>query len=104
MKIQLLATPICLLFSLVAYAANPSPSAAERGSGDDAELATAPVSTQHVERDCPRPTGSRIVRKERDGCVVGAGRSYDRRDLDSTGARDAGQALQMLDPSIRGRR
>ena len=33
------------------------------------------------------------------GCNV-AGRSYTQEDIDRTGKTDAGQALQMLDPSI----
>jgi hypothetical protein len=108
MKTELLATTLCLLLTGAAIAGSADqaprsvPAAESRHS--ERELAEAPSTTQDVERDCPRPTGTRIVRKDRDGCVIGAGRTYHRRELDSTGARDAAHALEMLDPSIRGRR
>jgi hypothetical protein len=104
MKTELLALPLCLLFSATALAAagNQRLPAQEAGYQAERELAAAPATAQ--DRDCARPTGTRIVRKDRDGCVIGAGRTYHRRDIDSTGARDAGAALQMLDPSISGRR
>lgn len=55
--------------------------------------------------DCPTPTGSRITpqRDSRGECpkVAGAGRVYDKNDIDRTGAIDVGEALRQLDPSIR---
>ena len=55
---------------------------------------------------CIRETGTRIksrVNKARDknGYNGLAGRSYDKDDLDRTGAMTTGEALERLDPSIR---
>jgi len=52
---------------------------------------------------CITETGSRIKSKAKDknGCNGAPGRSYDRDDLDSTGALTAGEALERLDPSVR---
>ncbi len=52
------------------------------------------------DRHCLRATGSRIVRKDKYACLGVPGRSYDRGDLERTGAIDIGDALQSLDPSI----
>lgn len=63
------------------------------------------------DRNCLRSTGSLITasanakaeRKGRkaDRCANAFGRSYDRDDIERTGASDVAQALRMLDPSIR---
>lgn len=62
------------------------------------------------DRNCLRSTGSLITasanaqaeRKGRKGdrCANAIGRSYDRDDIERTGATDVAQALRMLDPSI----
>jgi hypothetical protein len=103
MKIKLLAVSLVLALCSTASAVGSEREAQDAGV-DRAAARGATSMAAKDEVDCPRPTGSRIVRKERDGCIIGAGRSYHRRDIDSTGARDAGQVLEMLDPSIRGRR
>lgn len=55
--------------------------------------------------DCPKPTGSRITpqRDSKGECpkLAGAGRVYDKDDIDRTGAIDVSEALRKLDPSIR---
>jgi hypothetical protein len=45
--------------------------------------------------DCLTQTGSRIA-----GHCSGPGRSYSKDDIDRTGAETAGDALQLMDPSI----
>jgi len=51
---------------------------------------------------CVTDTGSRIKRaKDKNGCNGEPGRSYDRDDIERTGANTAGEALELLDPSIR---
>ena len=51
---------------------------------------------------CITETGTRIKHRAKDkyGCNGFAGRSYDRDDIDRTGAFTAGEALEHLDPSI----
>ena len=49
-------------------------------------------------RDCVSQTASRIPPKNPDCSAVG--RSYSSDDIDRTGAVTAGEALQLLDPSI----
>ncbi|MEO8001333.1 MAG: hypothetical protein ABI644_05610 [Arenimonas sp.] len=52
--------------------------------------------------DCITDTGSRIKRaKDKKGCNGEPGRSFDRDDIDRTGALTTGEALERLDPSIR---
>ena len=51
-------------------------------------------------RNCVRDTGSHIVRKGKDNCINTTGRSYDKTNIDQTGATDTGKALLQLDPSI----
>ncbi|MGH8109536.1 MAG: hypothetical protein ACREO1_12580 [Arenimonas sp.] len=51
---------------------------------------------------CITDTGTRIKHraKDKNGCNGLAGNSYDRDDLDRTGALTVGEALMHLDPSI----
>lgn len=51
-------------------------------------------------RNCIRDTGSHIP-PPKGQCLPVAGRSYSQQDIQRTGAVDVGQALQMLDPSVR---
>ena len=50
-------------------------------------------------RACIRDTGSHIP-PPKGQCLPVAGRSYNRQDIQNTGATNIGQALQMLDPSV----
>jgi hypothetical protein len=55
--------------------------------------------------DCIKETGTRIKRsKDKNGCNGLPGTSYEREDIDRTGAISAGEALERLDPSIQIRR
>ena len=52
--------------------------------------------------NCVTETGSRIKRaKDKNGCNGLPGSSYDKDDIDRTGANTIGEALERLDPSIR---
>lgn len=51
--------------------------------------------------DCITNTGSRIKTKDKKGCNGEPGRSYDKDDIDRTGALTVGEALERLDPSVR---
>ena len=52
--------------------------------------------------DCIKQTGTRIkASKDKKGCNGLPGNSYDRDDIERTGANTAGEALERLDPSIR---
>ncbi|GLQ46969.1 hypothetical protein GCM10007862_20200 [Dyella lipolytica] len=51
------------------------------------------------DRNCIRDTGSLIPAKKGE-CLPVAGRSYTKHDLDNTGERTLGPALEKLDPSI----
>jgi hypothetical protein len=107
-------TCLMLLLSLAAM------SALARGADDKAEASpevqvqedareAAPVDGTEViltntpakaKSNCVQETGSRIKRRDARGCNGEPGRSYDRDDLDRTGAIDAADALRRLDPSI----
>ena len=52
--------------------------------------------------DCIKDTGTRIKRSsDKKSCNGLPGRSYDKDDIDRTGALSVGEALERLDPSIR---
>lgn len=51
-------------------------------------------------RHCIRDTGSHIP-PPKGQCLPVAGSSYSQEDIRRTGATNVGQALQMLDPSVR---
>jgi hypothetical protein len=57
-----------------------------------------------VKSNCISTTGSRLKAKDKRGCNGEPGRSYDKEDLDRTGALTVGEALERLDPSIQIRR
>lgn len=64
-----------------------------------------PASRPTETSDCQPATGSRIPpqRDSRGECpkVAGAGKVFEKEDLERTGAIDVGEALRQLDPSIR---
>ena len=51
-------------------------------------------------RMCLRSTGS-LLPPPKGQCLPVAGQSYSQQDIQRTGADNVGQALQMLDPSVR---
>jgi hypothetical protein len=51
------------------------------------------------DRNCLRDTGSLIPAKKGE-CLPVTGRSYTKKELDSTGETNIGPALQKLDPSV----
>jgi len=70
-----------------------------------APAATASSATPHAspikpdDHNCIRDTGSLIPPKKGE-CLPVPGRSYTQQDLESTGERNLGPALQKLDPSV----
>ncbi len=52
-----------------------------------------------ADSSCLRDTGS-LFPAQPGKCRIGPGRSYDRDDIDRTGANNIGDALERLDPSI----
>ena len=53
-----------------------------------------------VERGCIRETGTRIDARDEDGCTGAPGESFDRDDIDRTGATDTADALRKLSPKV----
>lgn len=51
------------------------------------------------DRRCVRETGTRIPARDDDGCTALPGDSYDRDDIDRTGAIDTADAIRKLSPS-----
>ncbi|MFC4762426.1 hypothetical protein [Dyella koreensis] len=51
------------------------------------------------DRNCLRETGS-LIKAKKGKCLPIAGRVYTKDDIDRTGERDLGPALEKLDPSI----
>lgn len=73
------------------YQADPAKAAA---SDTDSKAAT-----RMDARNCLRETGS-LIKAKKGHCLPIAGRVYTKDDLDRTGERDLGPALEKLDPSI----
>lgn len=96
-----------LLLTSAAFAMPVEGTSVESGSTESAPIAAAaatPVQNAkpvvEARRDCIRDTGTRIVRRDKDGCNGLAGRSYSQEDLRSTGDTNIADALQRLDPAI----
>jgi hypothetical protein len=51
------------------------------------------------DRNCLRETGS-LIRAKPGECLPVVGRSYSSEDIQRTGARNLGDALRLLDPSV----
>jgi len=70
-----------------------------------AQPATAPSAMPHAspiepgDHNCIRDTGSLIPPKKGE-CLPVPGRSYTQQDLEGTGERNLGPALEKLDPSV----
>ena len=64
------------------------------GTFEDLRTVKAPLSG----RNCVTATGTHLVRKG--ACVNAPGRSYDRTDIERTGARNTGAALVQLETAI----
>lgn len=62
-----------------------------------------PVQTAVADKNthCVRATGSRVNKTDAKGCNGEPGRSYDREDIDKSGAVDTADALRRLDPSVK---
>lgn len=53
---------------------------------------------------CVRDTGTRLRKRDRNGCTGAPGDSYSRGEIDGTGATDVGEAIRKLSPSATLRR
>jgi hypothetical protein len=108
--LRIIALSFGLLFSVSAWSEDVKKTtvAAESDTSSEVVVIRADVpeakKSKLSDRNCIRYTGSHISRREKDKCTGAVGRSYDREDIERTGATDIGQALQRLDPSITVRR
>ncbi len=95
-------------FSMLANAQSASVSVStakeEAAATEEVNITADKSAAAPAKTNCVTETGSRIKRKDKNGCNGFAGRSYDKEELDRTGATNIGDALQMLDPSIQVRR
>jgi hypothetical protein len=104
----LLATALAALCGMAAPAlAQTAPTQPATQQAAPATLAAQPTTTAKQRavpapgsRNCVRDTGSHIP-PPKGQCLPVAGNSYSQKDIQRTGANNVGQALQMLDPSVR---
>ena len=73
-------------------------------AADQPATTSTPASASHSaikpgDRNCVRDTGSLIPAKKGE-CLPVTGRTYSKKDIDSTGETTLGPALQKLDPSV----
>lgn len=88
-----------------AGAQTPTPTVPADPTMPVADAASTPKKTakeEAADRNCLRETGSRLIRSDSKGrkCAIASGRSYDRKDIDRTGAVDLRDALRKLDPAV----
>ena len=73
----------------------------ETAATEEANITADKPESAIVKNNCIKETGTRIKRaNDKKGCNGLPGRSYDKNDIDRTGALSIGEALQRLDPSI----
>ena len=85
-------------------ASEPAPQAAEPEVTEvlgPADAAVAEAGAKPRDAHCLRETGTRIKRRDKNGCISAFGRSYTREELDRTGHGDLASALSTLDPAVR---
>jgi hypothetical protein len=78
--------------------AAPAP-APERAAETTVVTPEAP-STAVRDTGCIRDTGTRLRKRDRNGCTGGPGQSYSREDLERTGGTDTSDVLRRLNPSV----
>lgn len=90
------------IFSLSMFANATSADVTVTASSEDVNITADKSGAALAKSDCIKETGTRIkAAKDEKGCNGLPGNSYDRDDLERTGANTAGEALERLDPSIR---
>jgi hypothetical protein len=57
-----------------------------------------------IDKPCVRETGTRTPNRDEDGCNGLPGESYDKEQIDRTGAVDTADAIRKLSPSATVRR
>ena len=102
-------TAIALLLGLSAFAVHATPGNASAApdpaqgeniviTPDSADRAQAP------ETGCIRASGTQLKRRDAKGCTGAPGQSYDRDDIQRTGATNTADALKALSPRVNVRR
>jgi hypothetical protein len=71
---------------------------------DETVAISASDAPRSEENACIRETGTRIAARDEEGCTGAPGDSYDRDDIDRTGAVDTADAIRKLSPSATIRR
>lgn len=93
---------LTLLLGLSAFAVQAqSPAPAEEVAPMVAAEETtviAPAGTPLLDNGCVRETGTKLKRRDRNGCTGSPGQSYSRADIDATGAIDTADAVRKLSP------
>lgn len=99
---------IALALGLFAAHAHAQADAAATGAAPAAAETTVitPDAAAVPARDtgCVRATGTRIDKRDKNGCTGAPGESYSREDIDRTGAVDTADALRKLSPRATVRR
>ena len=90
------------IFSLSMFANANSADITVSASSEQVNITADKSNVAIAKSDCIKETGTRIKRaKDKQGCNGLPGNSYDRDDIERTGANTVGEALERLDPSIR---
>ena len=90
-----LSAPVAFAQSEAAPAAAPEPAV------ETTVITPATPATAARDTGCIRETGTRLRKRDRNGCTGAPGQSYSRQEIGRTGAIDTGDALRRLSPSVR---
>lgn len=93
---------LLLVFSPLAIAASSDAEAPAVDPADDTVLISA--AGTDIDKRCVRETGTRTPKRDKDGCNGRPGESYDREQIDRTGAVDTADAIRKLSPAATVRR
>lgn len=89
------------LFALAAHAhaqSEVAPAAAPPAASETTVVTPDPQAAAPRDNGCIRETGTRIDKRDKNGCTGAPGQSYSREDIDRTGATDTGEAIRRLSP------
>lgn len=93
------------LFALAAHAQSEvAPAAAPDASAETTVVTPDPQAAAPRDTGCIRETGTRIDKRDKNGCTGAPGQSYSREDIDRTGATDTAEAIRKLSPRATVRR
>lgn len=83
-------------------AGEPAPASEPAAGAEEPAAVIADETRPETPRHCLRETGTRIKRRDRQGCTHAIGESYSADELQQSGGRDLAESLRLLSPRVGG--